>query len=370
MEKNLHTKIFDKLLDNTENLDSVEKTTIISIFAMVVIYGIIQVIFLIYFLNRQIPEMVFTNAVSVIICLLNLYVLSDLKRLRLGLLMWVTNSCYFIIAMTYILGYNKNSIIFLPVLLLLIHVVFPKKRKYIFVNTHIVLITFFLNLYVKYNIEAKYYDMFNSIEVINSFCALVLASLIIYLKSTTDELINKHNLKQLDGLFEEVDALTTEASVDFLTGLWNRRYVEKQLEEIDLTGAYIILTDIDYFKSVNDKYGHLCGDYILKEVSQVLKNAFRNDDLVCRWGGEEFLIYLKNVKNLNVKDKLERIRKTVEETTYEYNEHAFKVTLTFGFVHIVEDLSMDENIEKADAALYYGKNKGRNCIYSYDDMEK
>ncbi len=369
MENKLHKMVFKKLLNNTENLDSVEKTTIISIYAMVMIYGTIHIIFLMFFLTQNIPEMVFVNVTSIVICLLNLFVLSDLKRLTLGLLLWVTNSCYFILAMTYILGYNKHSVIFLPVLLLLIHIVFPKKKKYLFVNTHLVLITYLVNLHLKYNVESKYFDCFAFIDDLNSWCALVLASLIIYFKASTDELVKRHTSEQLDGLTEEVDVLTKEASVDFLTGLWNRRYVEKQLEEEDLTGAYIILTDIDYFKTVNDKYGHLCGDYLLKEVSLVLKSAFRNDDLVCRWGGEEFLIFLKNAKNLDVKLKLERIRQQIEEAEYEYNEHKFKITATFGFIRIDTNISLDENIKKADEALYYGKNNGRNCILSFDDIK-
>lgn len=369
MENNIHTKIFDKLLNNTENLDSVEKTTIVSIYAMVTLYGMIHLVFLIFFLSQKIPEMVFVNSTSIVICLITLYVLADLKNITTGLLLWVANSCYYILAMTYILGYNKNSIVFLPVLLLLIHIVFPNKKKYLFFNTHLVIMTYFVNLLIKYNVEAKYNHLFDFIDVINTSCALVLAALIIYFKTTTDDLIKKHTSKQLDGLVEEVDALTTEASIDFLTGLWNRRYVEKQLETEDLTNAYIILADIDYFKQINDTYGHLCGDYVLKEVAQLFKTAFRNDDIVCRWGGEEFLIFLKNVKYLNVCEKLERLRIQIQEKEFEYNEIKFKVTATLGYILVDKDITIKENIEKADDALYYGKNNGRNRVCGCEELK-
>ncbi len=372
MDENIFAKLYDrlldKLLDNTDDLNSVEKTTIISIYTMVVIYGSIHVLFLCFFYINNIPELVFVNASSVLICLFNLYVLTDIKRLTLGLILWICNSCYYIIATTYLLGYNKNAIIFLPILLLLIHFIFPKEKKYLLVNTLIVLFTYCAHVYIKYTVTAIYFDRFNFIDAINNFCALVLSILIIYLKSTTDNLIEKHNSKQLKGLAEEVDVLTTEACEDFLTGLWNRRYIEKQLLVEDLSDAYIIIADIDYFKRINDVYGHLCGDFILKEFSNFLKTKFRNVDLVCRWGGEEFLIFLKSPDINNVTEKLEKIRNTVEETEYEFSEYKINFTVTFGFYKIDTTIPIEKNIDYADAALYYGKANGRNCVVNYDDI--
>ncbi len=367
MENNIYFKRLEKLLTNTETLDSVEKTSVISIYIMITVYCMIHIFLLIYFLIYNIPEMIFVNSTSIIICILNLLIISDIKKLKIGLTMWVFNSCYFIIAMICVLGYSKNSIIFLPVLLLLIHFIFPKKKKYLFTNTIMVIVTYFISVYAKYNVTAKYSDAFQFIELINSFFALVLASLIIYLKSSIDDLVKTYNLKQLDGLVEEVDVLTAEASVDFLTGLWNRRYTEKQLELEDFTNAYIILADIDFFKRVNDSYGHLCGDYVLKEVANLLKSSFRNIDIVCRWGGEEFLIFMKSPDKTNVINKLERTRKIIQDANFEFNGNIVNITITFGVAQIDKTVSLDKNIEKADIALYYGKNNGRNRVVSYKD---
>ncbi len=368
MENKIFSKIFDKILNNTENLDSVEKTTIISIYLMVIVYSMIHVFFLVFFIFENVHSMIFVNSTSIIICLINLHVLLDVKKLATGLILWVSNSCYYMIASIYILGYDKNPIIFLPVLLLLIHVIFPKQKKYLVANTLLVVLTYFLSIYLKFNKVSKYNDMYNFIEVINTFSALVLATLIIFLKSKTDALVNAYTSEQLDGLAEEVDNLTIEANIDFLTGLWNRRYIEKELSFKGLPNGYFILADIDFFKKINDNYGHLCGDYVLKEVAKLLQNAVRNIDCVCRWGGEEFLLIIKTEQGFNVSEKLERTKNAIEQVKFEYNGEEFNITITFGYTQIDRNISFDQNIHNADSALYYGKNNGRNCIHSFLEL--
>ncbi len=365
----MYKKMFDKFLSNSEQLNSAEKTTIISIFTMVILYGLIQAMFVVFFKMQNVPQMVFVNLTSIVICILNLYLLSDLKKLSVGLFLWVFNSCYYILATTYILGYNKHSSIFLPVLLLLIHIIFPKNRKYLVINTIMVFLTFFLNVYIKYKVQAPYYDSFNLLELLNTICALILAGLIIYLKYTVDKLIDNFNAKHVSGLEKAVGTLTTEANIDFLTGLWNRRYIESQFDLADFDDAFLIIADIDHFKLINDQYGHLCGDYILKEISLLLKSTFRNIDLVSRWGGEEFLILLKTSNKNVVFEKLERTRKTVEEKTFNYDGFDFNITVTFGYTAVEKNISMEKNIQKADTALYYGKNNGRNCVFCYNDID-
>ncbi len=360
-------KTLDKFLSNIEPLETVEKTSLISIYSMVVIYSFLQVFFMCFFFLQDIPEMVFINIISILLCLLNLFCLIDLKKLTFGLLLWVANSCFYIISMTYILGYNKNSAIFLPVLLLLIHLIFPKKKKYLLLSTIIVILTAIINVHFKYNVASKYFDSLNYIDVINTFSALILAGLIIYLRAKSDQLVTLYNSKKLDGLAEKVDEFKTKANIDFLTGLWNRRYIETQLKIENFENAYIIIADIDFFKRVNDEYGHLCGDYILKEVASLFKTSFRNIDVVCRWGGEEFLIIINNANNLNVAEKLNRTRKSIEDANYEFNGNKFNITITFGFDTFDKTISLEENVEKADIALYYGKNNGRNCVCSYAD---
>ncbi len=356
------SKIFDKFLKNIDAFESIEKTSTITIYSLAGIYCIIQSLYLCYFIIQDIPEMILANAISVAFCLLNLYSLKNLKNLTLGLSLWVVNSCFCMLVMTYVLGYNKNAVAFVPVLLLLMYFIFPKKKKYLRCNTVLVIITYFVILYMKYHVVSKYNNSFGFIEVINTFAAIMLAVLIIHLKAKSDELVEMYNSKQVQVLSEKVEELTNEANIDFLTGIWNRRYAEVELPLEEFVNSYIVFADIDSFEQVNTEYGNLTGDYILIEIANYLKSSFRNKDVVCRWVGEEFLIILRDAKHVDVTLKLEKIRTTIENTDYEFNDNKFNITMTFGYAKFDTSISLDENAEKAHSALQNGKNTGKNCL--------
>lgn len=159
------------------------------------------------------------------------------------------------------------------------------------------------------------------------------------------------------------------ASKDVLTGIYNRRYIQEKLP-LDLFGAAlsnhsiaIIMADIDYFKTVNDTYGHLVGDYVLKVFAELLQSGLmRESDWVARYGGEEFLICLPGAKRGTALEVAERMRKSIEEYTIQFEEYEFKITASFGICYVVPDTSitMEELIHQADTKLYEAKNNGRN----------
>jgi diguanylate cyclase (GGDEF)-like protein len=120
--------------------------------------------------------------------------------------------------------------------------------------------------------------------------------------------------------------------------------------------------DIDYFKDVNDNYGHVAGDDVLKAVSQMLTNGVRQGDIVARYGGEEFLIYLPMTELESAKVLVERLRVTLEQYAHVIDNEKVTVTASFGIAqHEVND-SADRTIARADKALYQAKESGRNCI--------
>jgi diguanylate cyclase (GGDEF)-like protein len=124
----------------------------------------------------------------------------------------------------------------------------------------------------------------------------------------------------------------------------------------------LILADIDYFKKVNDSFGHDCGDKVLKSVAQNLQDEVRERGFVSKWGGEEFLILLPETEIEDARILADKIRKIIEEEIIEYNGIQVSITLTFG-VTVNEDYEMiDDTIKKADDALYEGKDQGRNCV--------
>ncbi len=173
-------------------------------------------------------------------------------------------------------------------------------------------------------------------------------------------------------LVEANKKLDMLSRIDPLTGLSNRRdFLEKIEREI---GFYrrekrpfsIMISDIDNFKNVNDKYGHDCGDYILKELGKLFKTVVRQIDEVGRWGGEEFIFLFPNT---NVEDAFviaERIRKIVASKTFVYKNNPVKITMTFGLTQYNPEISINENIKIADSALYKGKKLGKNIVVKID----
>jgi diguanylate cyclase (GGDEF)-like protein len=163
-------------------------------------------------------------------------------------------------------------------------------------------------------------------------------------------------------LFEQNSILKSLATVDGLTGLYNHRHLYECLEVEAKRcrrhkGSFVvIILDLDHFKNINDTYGHLTGDKILKELSRILKENTRQTDLVGRYGGEEFLIMLAET-SLNVGFEVaEKIRRVVE-----LNKFSAQIRLTVSIgIEEYNGEKVSELLEKADKKLYIAKNSGRN----------
>jgi diguanylate cyclase (GGDEF)-like protein len=169
-------------------------------------------------------------------------------------------------------------------------------------------------------------------------------------------------------LEDVVEKLTQLSSQDSLTGLKNRRYFTSRAHEAwDSYERYaqafsLLIVDIDWFKRINDTYGHHVGDLILVKIAELLRTNLRNSDVICRWGGEEFLILLPE---LNVHECYwvgEKLRKAVEKTSFHCEGHDVNVTITAGIADIRESDSVEQCIHAADKRLYRGKVEGRNAV--------
>ena len=146
------------------------------------------------------------------------------------------------------------------------------------------------------------------------------------------------------------------ACTDSLTHLGNRRSLEKA-NDYDT----VILGDIDHFKKINDKYGHDLGDLVLVEVSKILKKFVRESDLACRWGGEEFVILLKNC---NDKDAYNKAMQLKEQIALLGDKFGFEITMSFGISNILNK-TLSAAIDEADKAMYKSKEDGRDRVTIY-----
>jgi len=174
-----------------------------------------------------------------------------------------------------------------------------------------------------------------------------------------------HDVTEVVNLREE---LKQKAIVDQLTGLYNRRYLFEQLEQyFSLHKRHgqqysLVIIDIDYFKKVNDTYGHQVGDFVLNHFATFLKENVRTTDLVARYGGEEFVVVFHEVALLDASETIDRMRMDIEEMIVRYDNLELRYTFSAGVVNFEEVESLDEVVSLADERLYGAKETGRNKV--------
>lgn len=161
------------------------------------------------------------------------------------------------------------------------------------------------------------------------------------------------------------ESLENMVTRDPLTGLFNRRAailkMEKRAEQSHQEPYLMLMGDIDFFKEVNDNYGHASGDDVLKYVADELTKMVNEGGFVARWGGEEFLIgFQGTLSEMNY--RLEQFNRKLAEKVFEMEEKTFSITMTFGVCEWEENMDYSEAIRKADDLLYYGKAHGRNQV--------
>ncbi len=176
-----------------------------------------------------------------------------------------------------------------------------------------------------------------------------------------------------------MELLQQQSYIDQLTGLYNRRFLEEIGDKLSaqikrrnsLLG--ILMVDIDFFKQINDKYGHDVGDRVLREIAQTIKNSVREADYVIRFGGEEILVLLVDVREGQAKKVAEKIRRNVEHKVIEFSGGVIKKTVSVGVSEFPKDCDGKfwQCIKFADVALYRAKEEGRNRVVRFEpDMWK
>lgn len=182
--------------------------------------------------------------------------------------------------------------------------------------------------------------------------------------------IVKARVKTHITLKQQHDQLVGMATHDQLTGLYNRHYLNDTLSKKVAHAKRhseplsVIIVDIDHFKSVNDTFGHLMGDLILKAVANAMEGNARKEDITARFGGEEFIVLLDNCTAHDAQVKAEHLRSQIEAL----NPEGIAVTASFGVAQLQQDTQRCEDLLKnADTALYIAKEEGRNRVVVYEE---
>jgi diguanylate cyclase (GGDEF)-like protein len=212
-------------------------------------------------------------------------------------------------------------------------------------------------------INDKRRDMFT--EECLEYLEMIAEQIALAVQNSLKHIKLQETLKEIKTLNKK---LAIAAKTDPLTGLMNRKafmgmaeYEKKRFARSKKPFS-IIMCDIDHFKSINDSMGHDAGDYVLVQIAELLRKSVRQQDTVCRWGGEEFIILLPETNLSGGKKLADKLRKTIESEEFYFNSRKLKITMSFGITFCEENVTVYSYIKEADELMYQAKKSGRNRI--------
>lgn len=223
------------------------------------------------------------------------------------------------------------------------------------------------------NYKSKTSEMFMVILVVILVSVTVLGFFFYFQfrqKARSNQIIEEQNL-ELTQAYKKMEEL---ARTDMLTGLSNRRdmyqIIKHETDRFERNDKpfTIIMGDIDNFKKINDTYGHEAGDHVLIKLSNLMRTFMRKQDIVSRWGGEEFLLLLPETDIEGGKKIAEKLREKIKREVIPYKGNDIKVTITIGISVYDRIHDVNESISAADKAMYFGKIRNKNCVVTADDI--
>lgn len=197
------------------------------------------------------------------------------------------------------------------------------------------------------------------LQIINTITIFWCISVICYIFSKDSQV--------LDGkLIAYNDQLVSQANTDALTGLYNRRkakdYMAALVKSNEHDSISLAIGDIDFFKKVNDNYGHDIGDVVLKQVAQTMNTTLRKQVFIARWGGEEFLLVFPSRNGDEAFVSLDQLRKNIKAMQFYAGENNFSISMTFGLAEYDFNGDIEVTLKEADEKLYIGKANGRDQV--------
>ena len=319
-------------------------------------YLLTHILYLILFLVSKVYPLVYVNIVSIVLYIFFFYVLKKKKYYPYALMCGNEILIYMSIASIYV-GFDSGfhlCIIGLCVVSFF-STYFAKVRSKI--GNSIIwcslsfVIVMGLFIYSVLNNSIYQIDRWLEITLYVFHTMAIFAFIVVYLSTFLRYAIRLEN------------RIILESRTDKLTQLHNRYDLYNYVDLLEDKNDYVLaMFDIDDFKVVNDLYGHLCGDEMLKELSIISMEVFETD-FVSRYGGEEFIIILKMNGNIeNAHNKLEEFRKKVQEHEFHFNNNVIHITVTIGMKEFNGEKTIEEWIGFADKRLYHGKKNGKNQV--------
>ena len=336
------------------------------------VMGLVHGGLMLIFLVADVIPLAMFNVLSVVVYLF-CFILCRVGHIMPVYVSIVLEVTFYTVISTYFVGLRCGTYCFLfsiiPIIIYFGSYLIKGKKRWSVILVLILNFLTFVVLYVRFFNEEPVFLVAPEIMlvlVVFSAFAMVFSILFynaIYIYSSEN---------QLSILRQENRQLSADAHEDALTSLLNRRgflpLIRSLMEPKSgrRTSFCIAFCDLDDFKRVNDSYGHEAGDEVLLHATKMIQQELPGSD-ICRWGGEEFVILLKDCDILTAKSKVERLRKTVESNPTEFVGKQIFVTMTIGLEENLESYSNPEDIiKKADERMYYGKQHGKNILVSED----
>lgn len=336
------------IYDKTQHYAIIRKTC----YSANIIYLFVRLFYLILFLISQTYILAIIDGVSIVAYLLCFLMLKKQKYYLYALL--CGNEFFaFVSVTTIMLGFGSGFHLYLIGLCVVsfFTTYFSKDRNtkgsILWVGLSLAI---YLTLYLVTKFNAPYYAIENWLEITLfithalAVFAFVASYMVVFLKYAVS-LENK---------------IMNESRTDELTQISNRYGLYDYFDQVeDKASLTLAIFDIDDFKNINDTYGHVAGDFVLKRVAEIATESM-SDSFVCRFGGEEFVVILRDDARASSFDKLEALRKSIEKESFEFNGAKIMITITIGGAKYSEGFTIENWFEKADEKMYFGKNSGKN----------
>ncbi len=331
----------------------------------VAVMGVVHVTLLLIMLASGVMPLVQLNVLSVVVYLFCMLLCRQgyVMPVFISILLEVT---IYSILSTYYIGLRCGTYCFLfsivPIIIYFGCFLFKGKQRVIVVFLLILNFAIFVMLYIRFTTRKPVYDLpvpVMTLLVIFSSFVMAVSTIVynaIYIYSSEME---------VNSLEQENKQLSADAKEDALTSLLNRRgfmpVIEKLMED---KGAHfcVAFCDIDNFKRINDSYGHDAGDEVLRHITAVIRKEMHGCE-ICRWGGEEIIILMKDHDMAVAKEKMEYLRRSIESGPTVFFNKRINATITIGLEEYKKEYEDPEDIIKtADERMYYGKQHGKNIL--------
>ncbi len=362
----IRQKLYDFFTANIqrENYFELRKEIIVRVFLSIAAFILIAFGALNFFVYHK-YNLALIDAFASIVSIYSLFQLQHKKTLQLAIKISSLNLFFFFLAYLYLNQNNDNGLVWLIFLPLFIIPLNGHKKGLI-----ISLVFYAIAFSIAYFGIGVWDD---GLWNFHSYIRFVLSSLVlVYMVYITELAIYRTNIfleekEKANKLYME--QLKDNAQKDYLTNVFNRRRVHELLvSELQTSKRYnipfcVAIVDIDFFKHINDKYGHNIGDEVLVNFSQIFTKLLRETDIFGRWGGEEFVIVFTHTHLHNAAHKCEQLREMVEKFEFDNVE---KITCSIGLAECTQQIpSVEVLVENADKALYKAKESGRNKVVTY-----